>query len=93
MRKMQKNGEQMIDDASHAIELVRPIWAEVFDMPTVQDHSTFVELGGQSLAAVRILTRVEEKFGITLEIDTLFGNPSLAEFSKLVASYRMTTST
>ncbi|KAB2390323.1 acyl carrier protein [Actinomadura montaniterrae] len=62
---------------------LRAIWAEVLGRP-VGDHESFFELGGDSLTAARILTRVRERLGRSLTILDIFDAPTLGEFSEVV---------
>ncbi|SNT58642.1 Aryl carrier domain-containing protein [Actinomadura meyerae] len=62
---------------------LRTIWEEVLGVP-VSDHDSFFELGGDSLAAARILTRVRERTGVSLTILDIFDAPTLAEFSSVL---------
>jgi acyl carrier protein len=59
---------------------LRTIWEDVLGTP-VADHDSFFELGGDSLAAARILTRVREHLGLSLTILDIFDAPTLAEFA------------
>jgi pyochelin synthetase len=50
---------------------VAGIWARVLRMPEVAVTSTLYDLGGDSLAAARILTAVRRQYGITIALDRL----------------------
>ncbi|GAA3580770.1 acyl carrier protein [Kribbella ginsengisoli] len=66
-------------------EQVRRIWSEVLGVEC-EPATTFFEAGGNSLAAFRILARVETEFGVQLEVYELFEDPSTAEFAALIAT-------
>jgi amino acid adenylation domain-containing protein len=51
---------------------------------TGADH--FIEGGGDSVAGMRVVLRIEEQFGIELLLDDLFSQPTLAHLARLVAS-------
>lgn len=61
---------------------VAAIWAEVLGPGSDRPGATFVELNGQSIAAVRIAARVEEQLGITLDIGDLFEDPDLETLTR-----------
>jgi acyl carrier protein len=67
---------------------VRRIWSEVLGVDC-EPATTFFEAGGNSLAAFRILARVEAEFGVQLEVYELFEDPSAAEFTALVAATKI----
>lgn len=50
---------------------VAGLWAKVLRMADVDVTSTLYDLGGDSLAAARILTGVRKQFGITIPLDRL----------------------
>ncbi|OKJ09391.1 phosphopantetheine-binding protein [Streptomyces sp. CB00316] len=61
---------------------VAAIWAEVLGPGSDRPGATFVELNGQSIAAVRIAAGVEEQLGITLDIGDLFEDPDLETLTR-----------
>lgn len=68
---------------------VAALWAEVLDTPTppgVDDN--FFDLGGDSIAMVTLLYRVQEEFSVELSPGALFGAPSVRELSALIDSAR-----
>jgi acyl carrier protein len=70
-------------------EELAKIWAEVLSIEQVGVHDNFWELGGHSLAAMRVISRVVEKFLIELPIQTLFEAPTVASMGKELVNYQM----
>ena len=66
-------------------ELAR-IWAEVLCLDKVGVDDNFFDLGGHSLAASRIISRVINAFGKELPIKALFDAPSVAEMAAVIMS-------
>jgi amino acid adenylation domain-containing protein len=66
-------------------EEVGRVWAEVLGVERVGSNDNFWELGGHSLLATRALARLEASFGVTLPLQSLFGFPTLAGFSSVLA--------
>ncbi|MEV6415253.1 acyl carrier protein [Kribbella sp. NPDC051718] len=64
---------------------VRQIWSEVLGVDC-EPSTTFFDAGGNSLAAFRILARVEAEFGVQLDVYELFEDPTAAEFTDLVTA-------
>jgi len=54
------------------------IWAEVLKLERVDRHDNFFEVGGHSLLAVRLVTRVQQAFGVAFTISELFSNATFA---------------
>ena len=64
---------------------VAEIWQEVLGVERVGTQDSFFNLGGHSLLAARVVTRVRERFSITLSVRALFDEPTLAGFSAIVS--------
>ncbi|MFT7036634.1 MAG: polyketide synthase PksJ, partial [Cyclobacteriaceae bacterium] len=59
------------------------VWKKVLNNEDIKNTSNFFELGGNSLKAIQIITRVGEGFGVDLELKDLFINPTIKGLSKL----------
>ena len=66
------------------IELAR-IWAKVLSLEQVGAHDSFVELGGHSLAATRVISQVIKTFQVELPLRSLFEAPTVAEMAGMIA--------
>ncbi|WP_205884540.1 MULTISPECIES: non-ribosomal peptide synthetase [Pseudomonas] len=60
------------------------LWQELLDLPQVGVLSSFFELGGHSLLAMRLMTRVESRFGVKVELRSLFHNPTIAGLAEQI---------
>lgn len=61
------------------------IWAEVLEVDQVGVHDNFFDLGGHSLTATRIISRVVQSFPTSLPIKVLFDAPTVAEMAEVIA--------
>jgi amino acid adenylation domain-containing protein len=63
------------------------IWSEVLDFSVeeIGRQSHFFEIGGDSLAAARVMGHVHEKLGVEIGMSMLFENPRLADLGACVA--------
>jgi amino acid adenylation domain-containing protein len=57
------------------------IWEEVLETAPIGVHSDFFNLGGDSLLAVSLVLQIERKFGKSLPVSTLFGNPTIEKLA------------
>jgi syringomycin synthetase protein SyrE len=60
------------------------IWREVLDVDGVGRCDDFFALGGHSLTAMRVMTRVRRQFGVDLGVSALFEHPELADLALAV---------
>jgi amino acid adenylation domain-containing protein len=72
-------------EASTAVEKVlSSLWTEVMGVDAVGIHDNFWELGGDSLLAAQIVSRVNESFSQEVSPKILLEAPTVAELSALV---------
>jgi amino acid adenylation domain-containing protein len=69
-------------------QTVAQIWAEVLNVKQVGIHDNFFDLGGHSLAATRIVSRVTAHFEVELPLRLLFQSPTVAEMAAVIAGYQ-----
>ena len=60
------------------LQLAR-IWSDILDIYPIGVKDDFFDLGGHSLVAVSLMNRIEQRFGKTLPLTTLFENPTIEQ--------------
>lgn len=65
-------------------EAVARIWSELLGAPSIGVEDNFFDLGAHSLIAARLLSRVNERFGIELPIAAVFENLTIASMADLI---------
>jgi acyl carrier protein len=60
------------------------IWAEVLSTDEVGIHDNFFDLGGHSLAASRIISRILKTFELDLPIKALFDSPTVGDMASVI---------
>ncbi|MFI5564408.1 phosphopantetheine-binding protein [Amycolatopsis japonica] len=65
---------------------VEKIWKDVLGMPDGRHELTFFDLQGQSISAVRIVARIEDELGVTVDVGLLFEDPDLTGFAASVVT-------
>jgi len=61
------------------------IWKEVLAVREVGVHDDFLELGGDSLSAIRIVNRVNRAFGMEFSVRVIFDAPTVADMADAVS--------
>lgn len=62
------------------------LWCAELGVPDVGDTDDFFALGGHSLAALNVLTDVEDAFQIELGTRAVVEHPTLSDFTSMLAS-------
>ncbi|KAK1659545.1 non-ribosomal peptide synthetase [Colletotrichum godetiae] len=74
------------------LRLMRDLWAEVLGIQSVAilASSSFFRLGGDSLAAISLVTAARRK-GLQLSVAQIFKSPSLHDLCRLATEFKKTT--
>ncbi|HEY0603237.1 MAG TPA: amino acid adenylation domain-containing protein [Herpetosiphonaceae bacterium] len=60
------------------------LWEEILDVRPIGVQNHFFELGGHSIGAVRLLTRIEQRFGTRLSIAALLSHATVEQMARLL---------
>ncbi len=66
-------------------EALVKIWAEILELDRVGINDNFFDLGGDSLRASRVISRVIQTFQLKLPIMMLFDSPTVAQMALVIA--------
>ncbi len=66
-------------------KLIADIWKEILKLDKVGIGDNFLELGGNSLLAMQIISRMRQVLNIDLPLNTLFNFPTIAELTQVIA--------
>lgn len=69
-------------------ETLGKIWAEVLGLDQVGIHDAFLDLGGDSLQAMRIISRIIQTFGVKLPVRVLLETPTVATMAKIIVQHQ-----
>jgi amino acid adenylation domain-containing protein len=64
------------------------LWSSVLDLRSISVTHTFAELGGDSLKAVRLLSKIFHQFGTQVKLQEIFPRSTVRELAALVQSRR-----
>jgi hypothetical protein len=65
-------------------DAIAGIWREVFRRDRVGVGDNFFDMGGHSLMATQVISRVREQFRVTLDMRVLFDQPTIEGMAEAV---------
>ncbi|KAL4002395.1 thioester reductase domain protein [Acanthocheilonema viteae] len=65
-------------------ERLAKVWAEVLSRTAIDIQESFFDLGGHSLMAARLLHKIEEEFGVQLNMRELFATPTVSSLARRI---------
>ena len=74
---------------NRAEKAVARVWAAVLDIDQVGIYDNFFALGGDSLLATQVVSRLRAAFGVELAIPTMFRGPTVANQALLIEGLLM----
>jgi amino acid adenylation domain-containing protein len=60
------------------------VWSRILDVPVGSGDDDFFAMGGHSVLAVKLMSAIEDEFGVRLPLSELFTSPSLAGMAALI---------
>lgn len=66
---------------------VMDVLYELFNIKNISVDDNFLEMGGNSLIAVQLTSRLRKKYHIQIYLDELFQNPTVASIAQLIQNY------
>lgn len=64
------------------------LWGDILSIEPIGIDDNFLDLGGHSLAASRIISRVVQAFRLELPVKALFGAPTVAEMARIIGLHQ-----
>jgi amino acid adenylation domain-containing protein len=69
-------------------EALAALWGEVLQLPKIGADHGFAELGGDSLKAIRLMTRIFRTFGVEIRLPDLFPSGTVRSLSAVIRAER-----
>jgi acyl carrier protein len=84
VRARAEGGGVFVGPRTPSEKLIAEIWSAVLNLDQVGVHDNFFDLGGHSLKATRVVSRVREVFRVELPVCALFQSPTIAALSETI---------
>ncbi|MEU6664775.1 amino acid adenylation domain-containing protein [Streptomyces sp. NPDC046727] len=62
------------------------IWGDLLGVTDIDRNDDFFHRGGHSLSAMRVITRIRQRFGLAVELRELFARPTLRSLAEYMGS-------
>lgn len=69
-------------------EILAGIWADILGLPRAGIHDDFFQLGGHSLRATQLLSRIRNAFSVELPLKLIFDAPTIAAIAEEIDRQR-----
>jgi amino acid adenylation domain-containing protein/non-ribosomal peptide synthase protein (TIGR01720 family) len=83
--------QEFVEPRTDAERTIAGIWADVLGVDPVGVTDRFVELGGDSISSIRVISRLRAEFGVDLTPRDLFDQPTVEGIARLLPGRGMTT--
>jgi amino acid adenylation domain-containing protein len=81
-------GDSFVAPRTELETTVAGVWAELLGVDRAGATDNFFHLGGNSLLATRVVSRLRRELGIRLTVRTLFDNPTVESFAAAIDQIR-----
>jgi acyl carrier protein len=65
-------------------QMLVDMWEEVLQLPRIGVLDNFIHLGGNSLTAIRLISRINERFHLEFPLNKIFEFPTISDFGALI---------
>jgi len=79
-----KNACEIVEPRNEAERKLQEIWTEVLEVSNIGVENGFLDVGGHSLNAMKLIQRIYKEFKIELQLNRLFQNPTIEELSSYI---------
>jgi amino acid adenylation domain-containing protein/non-ribosomal peptide synthase protein (TIGR01720 family) len=84
-----KTSSQTIAPRTPTEELLLNIWQSILNLNSVGIADNFFALGGHSLLVIRLVSQIQQVFGVDISLRQIFENPTIAELATLINSSKL----
>ncbi len=82
--RISKSNNGYVAPRNEQEEILAEIWQDLLDIKKISVNDDFFEIGGHSIIAVRLISRIEKKTSVRLPLSSLFEFPTISKIAFLV---------
>ncbi len=82
IREMPRENKASLPSRNPTEESLTRIWADVLDVSQISVYDNFFEIGGHSLLAIQMISRIRDTFKIEMPLQVLIDAPTVASLAK-----------
>jgi amino acid adenylation domain-containing protein/FkbM family methyltransferase len=82
--RVNRASDSYLEPQSETTQVLAGLWETVLSLQQVGEEDNFFALGGHSLMATQLMSRVREMFGVNLTVRALFDAPRLGDLARAV---------
>jgi acyl carrier protein len=82
----QTNGSTFVAPRVASEQELADIWGQLLQLEPIGVRDNFFDLGGHSLMATQLVSRVINRFGVDLKLQDVFNSPTIEELAALIDS-------
>jgi phthiocerol/phenolphthiocerol synthesis type-I polyketide synthase E len=68
------------------VDAIRTMWAETLGLPGITADSDFFAVGGDSLTAIQLMSRLQDRFGVELSLSEFFDAPTASDLATSIGA-------
>jgi hypothetical protein len=76
---------EAVDPGPRVLDLIRQAWREVVTYDDIQDDDDFFDIGGTSVHAIQIASRLRKLFGPSVGAGLVFEYPTVREMAAAIS--------
>ena len=84
----ENNKEKILSAESPTEDVLATIWKEILNINYVNPKDNFFDLGGHSISATQLVSRIREAFNIELPVHEIFDNPILENLANSIKAIK-----
>ena len=75
-----------VEHSADLVDEIRVMWAETLGLPDIAADSDFFAIGADSLTAIQMVSRLQERFGVELSVSELFDAPTASDLANSIGA-------